>query len=197
VRGFLLLLTASAVVAGCTFLIPFDDEPRKSEAPSTESPRSSRETTSPKADASTPVTNEPEGGSSEPPVTCPANVGVARCATRTDVFPSYSGSRDGDLVACDGSGHVKQCPGGCMNLAKIADKNATTNFADECDPCSARRDGTYCGRDLGFVTDNADLAIECANGKAVVASDCFKNHCHSVCTRTSPPPLTPSCCQAD
>lgn len=106
------------------------------------------------------------------------------------------GVNNNDLVTCNGAGTatcVQHCTMGC------ADMPAADNLPSQCADCTAGdTDRWYCGKDTNWTTADSDIAYHCdANGKYVADStaQCGKNACHTVCTRTNPPPLTGSCCQ--
>jgi hypothetical protein len=187
----------SAIVAGCTFLVPFDDVPDGADAALDVRGRDRR----------VDVADEGEDGgggldagtnsaSWAPPcdpdfplgdIQCPEVPGRTHFCARA--LPSYPDGRDrdNDLVRCElgGARCVQHCPYGCIVTRP--------GFDHQCDPCNGLGDGFYCGHDFpGSPTRNADLAIRCVGGKNADAAVCGDNRCASPCSRPGGP--QPSCC---
>lgn len=115
------------------------------------------------------------------------------CGSRFEDTPK-NGARDGDLITCEGLAGpscVRHCPVGCMEL---------TFGPDQCDDCTGRANGTYCLRDLrGGDTRTQQLAITCMDGRASHVANCgdgVNGFCETSCTRVSPPPPSPACCNS-
>jgi hypothetical protein len=192
--GLAFAVGASASIAGCTFLIGFDELPRDAGEEETSIPA---ETGGPVPEAA-PKDDAEAGAPPFPPPCDPtfpnAQVGCngatrPTCA-KTTSFTSYPAGYDrtNDLVLCNGGptpSCVQHCPFGCTQTP--------AGFSDQCDDCNGRENGFYCGRDLrGWEPATSDLAVECVNGRTVAAAICGPNKCASKCTRTPGP--RPSCC---
>ncbi len=182
------------MAAGCTFLIQFD-EVATDGGPDTGLPPRDGE-----ADGDAESADADAGEAPFPPpcdstfpltqVTCNASYERPNCAKNTTVFPQYpsSESRTNDLVSCDGGTHptcVQHCPFGCAVMP--------TGYADICDDCNGRPQGTYCVTDLRGVPSSDDgLAIDCDGGKTVGTHICGAGKCATKCTTAGFP--RPSCC---
>jgi hypothetical protein len=180
---------ALGFVAGCTFLISFDDVPQDAAAPETSTPAvdaGGTQDRSPPAEAAPPF----------PPPCDPTfpvgqvNCNGARqptCGSRLTTYPAGK-DRTNDLVVCNANATatcVQHCPFGCALMP--------AGFADQCDDCEGRPDGYYCGRELrGWTADDFDLAVQCQGGNAVRGAVCGANKCAAPCTRPEGP--FPSCC---
>ena len=168
-RSLAVVAAAFAFLAGCTFLIDFQDVPDAGDA---------------------------EAGASQPPPP-PGNPGDAgdgasdadadapRDASRAldldalkscrNVANGYYCGDDGivgypypnDLVACDGGKVAQATPCsyglGCLHLP--------TGYADECDDCHAKPNGFYCGGDLKGWVDGTNVLVHCLDG----STDTFVN----------------------
>jgi hypothetical protein len=176
---------ASLVLAGCTLLASFDDVPGTPSAGDAAPPDApaSRD-----ADARpTPVAPGCDPDFPIDEVGCGTLDGKV-CASRAGLA-SYPAGQDraSDLVTCGAGGArcVHHCPIGCAAMP--------AGYADQCDPCAGRQDGYHCGRDLpGTPRENADLAIQCKDGRFVRGAVCGANRCASSCPRAGGP--TPACC---
>jgi hypothetical protein len=163
---------ALAMVAGCTFLIDFQDVP-------------------PEGDGGTVDNQVPIG---PPDVRVDANLGDAAIDTGPDARDAiadpdackghqdgkycggdqitWPGSKD-DLVTCKTGkvSVVKYCPTGqgCIQMLD--------GHPDECDVCAQKGDGTFCGRDMpGWATpdaENGHFLIRCQTGRVVTSKLCF------------------------
>jgi hypothetical protein len=106
------------------------------------------------------------------------------------VFPTYPSGhpRGEDLVICDGGSTptcVQHCPFGCAVMPN--------GYADICDDCFGRPQGTYCVTDLRSGPPSDDgLAIDCDGGKTVYKTVCGRGKCASVCPTAGSP--QPACC---
>lgn len=175
---------ALAMLAGCTFLIDFDEVPPAGDA-------------GPSADTSTPI-GPPDVriDGAQVPDAEPADSGAdARDAIangdacKGHVDSKYCGStkinwpadHKDDLVSCKGGAVtlVKLCASGQGCLAML------DGYPDECDPCTQKADGTYCGRDFtGWDTKNAQQRIRCQGGRVVgslLCTVCKSNGVNSAC----------------
>jgi hypothetical protein len=185
----------SGIVAGCTFLVPFDDVPDSEDAALDVPGRErqvdvAREGEDGGLDAGTnPTPWAPPCDSDFPlrEIQCPE---VTRqtyfCARAVSSYPD-GGDREKDLVRCGPGGAtcVQHCLNGCIGTRP--------GFDDQCDPCDGLDDGFYCGHDFsGTPTRNADLAIRCVGGRNADAAVCGDGRCASPCSRPGGP--QPSCC---
>lgn len=116
---------------------------------------------------------------------------LPNCGANFTTLPA--GIAPTDLIDCtDGVPKcVRKCPNGCTKMPN--------GNSDQCDDCNGKKDGIYCDRDLkGFPGDNAkQWAVECKGNASIKVSFCgdgVGGICQSACTRTSPPPVFPSCC---
>jgi hypothetical protein len=159
---------ALATLAGCTFLISFDDAPRAEAEADAESPA--------RAD----VTNAPDvevvdAGPSDAPkdidlaevTSCVGMSSGLYCGNNQ--IKNYPGSKD-DLVACDGGkvASVKACTTGvgCIHMPNPK--------PDQCDECARKPvGGFYCGRDMyQWVAENKDVRVQCMAGSTVDTTLC-------------------------
>ena len=164
---------ASAMLAGCTFLIDFEPVEVAAEG----------------GFDATVLPGPPDVRIDVPPPEAAVDSGVdARDAIANP--DACNGKSDGrycggnqitwpvenkdDLVTCKGQlvSVVKFCAGvgGCIRMAN--------GFPDQCDECGTRADGRYCGRDLAWEPKNAERLVQCQN-KAAVAQPVCANGCTS------------------
>jgi hypothetical protein len=166
---------AGALLAGCTFLIGFDEVPGAADAgfdgPTPIGP----------PDVRVDVSATGEGGSDAGPSTtdalanpdaCNGKLDGKYCGGDTIVWP---GDKD-DLVTCKANvvSSVRLCNSGvgCIRMLN--------GYPDQCDECAAKADGTYCGRDMtGWEAKNADTRVRCQN-KAEVGLLLCANGCSSI-----------------
>jgi hypothetical protein len=158
----------SWMLAGCTFLIDFEDVPVADaglDAPTNVPP-----------DVRVDAPALPDGASdADAPIDSPAD------------------ARDGNpgfVTACNGKADGKYCPGNqitwpgdkdelvtCRGGKVFATKRCTTGtgcifmlagYPDECDQCATKATGTYCGRDMpGWDTKNTNFRVRCQSGAQV------------------------------
>ncbi|MBX3258980.1 MAG: hypothetical protein KF782_04625 [Labilithrix sp.] len=188
------LAPAAGLATGCTFLIAFDDVPEDAalgpvEASAGESDASDDDAPDDDAGADAAPAFPPPCDPTFPldAVDC-SGVARATCAS-SSAFASYpaEGDRANDLVVCSGGRAtcVQRCPFGCAVMPG--------GFPDQCDDCTGRDDGYYCGRDLrGWAPETFDLAVQCRDGGTVRGAICGANKCASACPRAEGP--FPSCC---
>lgn len=171
--------------AACTFLITFDDVPSADagdEAPPDSAPSAPPST----ASTSPPPPPPPAPDASAPaPITPPCDAtfplkevqgcasyveGAQICADSTSLT-SYPGDRTHDLVTCskEGATCVRHCAA-CAHLPN--------GYPDQCDACSDKTDGTYCGTDMGWQPVHFKLLATCTGGRVASASACA-NGCDS------------------
>jgi hypothetical protein len=93
-----------------------------------------------------------------------------------------------DLVDCNAQSQVvcvTHCPTGCVEMP--------SPFSDNCDPCSTRADGNYCGKDVGWSADSANVAITCVGHAFSTKNTCAGKTCNSALCPAGNDPST--CCQ--
>lgn len=168
---------AATMIAGCTFLISFDDVPGPGGA---------------SADGPT-VVNAPDVRVDAPQVTPDGSTDAgadARDAIANPdacvAFPDglYCGGNQitwpvankDDLVTCKNHvvSNVRYCAdiGGCIRMLN--------GFPDQCDECAKKADGFYCGRDMGgWETKNLNSLVHCQNKAAVSVMACGALVCTS------------------
>lgn len=181
--GSVALAVAATTLAGCTFLISFDeaDVPADggADAPLRGDPPDAR------VDASSPDASVGDGG---PDVARDAIANPDACAGNQDgkycagnQISWETGNKD-DLVTCKAKevANVRLCKEGvgCIRMLN--------GFPDQCDECAPKADGTYCGRDMpGWEPENAETRVRCQNGAEVglllCANGCRSNGASSLC----------------
>jgi len=172
---------AGALIAGCTFLIGFDEV--------TETPEGGLDAQTPigPPDVRVDVGNPPDGSTDAGPDTSDARANPDACQGKLDgkycggdtiVWP---GDKD-DLVTCKASlvSNVRLCTSGvgCIRMLN--------GYPDQCDECGSKADGTYCGRDMtGWDPKNAETRVRCQNkaevGLLLCAAGCASNGAASAC----------------
>ncbi|GAC1540056.1 MAG: hypothetical protein NVS3B10_04740 [Polyangiales bacterium] len=176
----LVLATAgtASMIAGCTFLISFDDVPTAADAagggPMVDD--------APDVRVDAPALDAADGAKD-------AGTDVRDAIANPDAcvgFPDglYCGgdqiswpvaSKD-DLVTCKNHvvSNVRFCAdiGGCIRMLN--------GFPDQCDECAKKVDGFYCGRDMGgWDTKNYNSLVHCQNKAAVSVMPCGTLTCTS------------------
>ncbi len=193
--GIVLAGAVGGILAGCTFLIQFDDV-AKDASDGAAPPRQDGDVPDvPPGDdvgadggvIDTGVPFPPPCDTTSLPsmVTCNTMYERPECAAETGIFPSYPTARGGDLVECNGGAHpycLIHCPYGCHVMT-------TTGFSDFCDGCKLRAQGTYCAKDMGGPDEG--IAVDCDGGKIVDVHTCGAGRCTSQCPRSDP---KPACC---
>jgi hypothetical protein len=151
--------TAAAVVAGCTLILPFDEvTPDDAGLDVVTPPRADVDgvdaTTSDGAsDAARDVDLDALGS-------CVGKTGTYCGNNQLDAYPFPD-----DLVVCDAGKVVAARP--CTTGTKCI--HLMNPHPDECDPCSGKVDGYYCGRELGGwdktgTNNNANVRVHCRAG---------------------------------
>lgn len=169
------------MLAGCTFLIDFDEVPRSDdgglEASTTPvGPPDVRVDGNASPDASADAV-APRDAIANPDA-CHTAIDGKYCGNDQIVWPA---DRRDDLVTCKGKlvSAVKLCATGqgCFGMLD--------GYPDECDECAKKADGTYCGRDLpGWDAKNAQQRIRCQGGRIVgslLCGVCKSNGVTSAC----------------
>lgn len=150
-------LAACASAAACTLLVDFKDVPAGEDA-------------SVAIDAALP----PVDGGADVADAAPVNTADARPCVRADgsVLSNgwycagngtgyWPGSKD-TLFRCEaGVATASECDGGCVYFR--------TGVPDRCDPCPGRKNGKYCGPEIGWDSGTRDeelvkFLVECQNG---------------------------------
>jgi hypothetical protein len=162
------------MLAGCTFLISFDDVP-VDDGGLDDAARSNPDV---RVDARPdPDTGIVDGGADAAdaiadPDACKGHVDGKYCGGNQLVWP---GPND-DLITCKGGlvSSVKYCPTGQGCIRMLA------GYPDQCDECASKPDGTYCGRDMpGWETKNANFRIRCEAPGQVGILPCGGSGCIS------------------
>ena len=169
---------AAMMIAGCTFLITFDDVPGPGDA-SIDGPT---------------VGNAPDVRVDPPPPDAEAGSKDAGADARDAIanpdacvsLPDglYCGGDQiswpiadkDDLITCKAHvvSNVRFCTdiGGCIRMLN--------GFPDQCDECAKKTDGFYCGRDMGgWETKNLNSLVHCQNKAAVSVMPCGAQVCTS------------------
>lgn len=182
-RATIASVLCAAMVAGCSFLIQFDDAEPPADAGAEEVPPAAE------GGADTGVAFPPPCDPAFPLREVKCTAPRPNCAKSTSVFATYPRDRGQDLVTCNGGASptcVQHCPFGCVVFPD--------SFADQCDDCVGRSDGTYCVKDLrGPDARNLGLAVECKGGKTTEVYKCgtAAAACATKCPRAE---RAPSCC---
>lgn len=183
-------------VAGCTFLIQFDDvDLDASKLPDRTTPPDDGEVPDGATDG--PAAQFPPPCDTSFPldqVKCNLSYPRPNCARSTTIVTSYPSGADrtNDLVTCLSDGGVscvRHCPNGCTVMPN--------GYPDQCDECAGKKQGTYCVKDQRFYEPaNVGLAVDCDGGiTAGIVHTCGNAAacCNSKCPRSSP---KPACCDS-
>jgi hypothetical protein len=168
--------SVSAIGAGCTFLVSFDDVPSADGGTFDAGRRDARAIPTRDPDPLPPRDAAPPALTCDP--TFPVDQvtgcgsfaeGALVCATNTSIGYPAGRDRTNDLVTCtrDGGARascVKHCPAGCAALP--------SGFPDQCDGCSGKADGRYCGDQLGWTFEHARLLVTCQGGRMSDRTTC-------------------------
>lgn len=223
VSGLFVGTAVTITLVGCSLMVSFDDPGEAPEkvvvgkdsgkadraVPGDDDDDTATTTTTSSSSSSSSSGSSGDSGTVDP------NAYPPPCATTVDLtaidcngakrpicaryLPLAAGVAVTDLVECDANSKatcVRKCTTGC------ADRSATGSAPGQCANCKDRN-GWFCGKDVGFVAGASDVAIHCINGVLENKDDAAQvcgvggsKLCHTKCTRTSPPPLEPSCCQS-
>lgn len=175
---------ALAMLAGCTFLIDFEEVP----APGDGGPRADTSAPSIPPDVRVDGASLPDGEPADAGAdvrdaiangdACKGKADSKYCGATKITWPA---DHKDDLVTCKASAValVKLCSTGQGCLAML------DGYPDECDPCAQKPDGTYCGRDFtGWDTKNAQQRIRCQGGRMVgslLCTICKSSGVNSTC----------------
>jgi hypothetical protein len=170
---------ALAMLAGCTFLIDFDEVPRATDGGGVDgaTPIGPPDV---RVDSNVPDTADaaPPGDALANPDACKGHIDGKYCGNDMITWPL---EHKDDLVTCKASqvSVVKLCATGqgCLGMLN--------GFPDECDECAKKGDGTFCGRDFpGWDPKNAQQRIRCQSGRVVgslLCTVCKSNGTNSAC----------------
>jgi hypothetical protein len=174
---------AALVLAGCTFLIDFQQlgtaDDTTMDGPVRADPPDVRiDVSVPAPDGATDAGSDARDAIADPDA-CKGHVDGLYCGGDQIVWP---GSKD-DLVTCKGNAvtNVRYC---ALGLGCIRMLNG---YPDQCDECATKADGVYCGRDMpGWDPKNAIQRVRCQNKAEVglllcTAAGCTSNGPNSVC----------------
>lgn len=178
-----LLAAAATTLAGCTFLITFDDadpsDGGTADAPFRPDPPDVRIDAPASTESSVPDAGKDARDALANPAACKGAADGFYCSGNT--IPWEAGNKD-DLVTCRGQvvTTVRLCDQGVGCIRML------TGYPDQCDECAKKADGTYCGRDMtGWEAKNADTRVRCQNGAQVglllCSNGCQSNGATSIC----------------
>ena len=172
IPAFLLATAAaSTMIAGCTFLISFDDVPVPGDA-NADGPTVGN---APDVHVDGPG---PDGSDGARDAGADARDAIANpdaCVNFPDGLYcggnqiSWPVANKDDLVTCKSHvvSNVRFCAdiGGCIRMLN--------GFPDQCDECAKKADGLYCGRDMGgWEPKNLNSLVHCQNKAAVSVMPC-------------------------
>jgi hypothetical protein len=179
-------VAAVSAGGGCTLLVSFDDLPAAADAGPTPAPDAARPSRDSAAvDDAGPAEAGADGGSNVPATPacdtefplgevegCASFIDNAQVCADNASFTSYPGDRATDVVTCSrsaGATCVRHC---------VACAHNPKGFPDQCDQCSGKPAGTYCGTEMGWQPENFKLLVTCSGGKMTTSSPCT-NGCDS------------------
>lgn len=156
------------MLAGCTFLISFD-EPEEPSDGGVDAPfrpdlaDGQIDAPGPSApDAASDAGSDAARDAIANGAACQGKVDGKYCGGNQITWPT---ERKDDLITCKDGGVavVRVCEQGVGCIAMVG------GFSDECDECSNKPDGgTFCGRDMpGWDTSNTNVRVRCENGREV------------------------------
>ena len=172
---------ATSMAAGCTFLIDFTELPAAIDSGLDSAvhvdlrdahvdARDAPDDAPLRVDASA-VDARPSGDAIANLDACTGHKDGKYCGGHQIVWPPSTS----DLVVCKSAqvALVRRCMNGAGCVGMLA------GYPDECDECSTKIDGTYCGRDFpGWDPANQHQRIRCQGGRLVGSVLC--NVCKSV-----------------
>ena len=171
----------SAFVAGCTFLISFDEAPEddaRSASPDAGGipPSPGDGAVERRPDDGTPIPVTPACDTTFPldqVKGCAAFVEGGQICADNPALTDYPGNRETDVVTCSktqGAICVRHC---------VACAHLPAGFPDQCDQCIGKANGAYCGTDMGWQPDNFRLLVTCTNERMATATACSSRGCDS------------------
>jgi hypothetical protein len=164
-RALALALVGPALVfgAGCTFLISFDDVPLRDAGVVADAfvrppPIDTGVVTPPKPDA---APTDPCDRTADLKRIQGCNQFVANgqaCADNAafDPYPFQSTVKR-DVVTCNGGDAI------CLEHCTTACAHLPNGFPDECDMCTGKIDGDYCGSEMGWDARSYGLLVRCTS----------------------------------
>ena len=185
------LLGASiAAAVGCTFLITFDDVPKRDAG--TPTATSPPDTTTPPIDT-IPTSTPFDSGLPPTSESCDTSLNRAQvngcdqfsvpdaqvCAHDSSLSPyPFTSTVERDLVTCNEGAAtcIVHCATRCVGLP--------SGSPDQCDHCAGRTNGLYCGSELSWVTKDSNLLVQCSSG--AVATTPAPTRCTNTCVPGSP-----------
>ena len=169
--------SAATMIAGCTFLIGFDDVPGATDAsfdgPTMINAPDVRVDAPAKTDAPAGDAGVDARDAIANPDACANAVDGKYCGGDQILWPV---ANKDDLVTCKSKAvsNVRLCAdvGGCIRMLN--------GYPDQCDECAKKADGLYCGRDMGgWETKNLNSLVHCQNKAAVTVTPCGAQVCTS------------------
>lgn len=175
------IAVAGALGAGCTFLIGFDEVTVAGDAgldgQTPLGPPDVRIDVPSVLDSGLDVGPDTSDALANPDA-CKGNLDGKYCGGDMIVWP---GDKD-DLITCKTGlvSNVRLCTSGVGCIRRL------NGYPDQCDECTSKTDGTYCGRDMpGWEPKNADTRVQCQNkamvGVLLCAVSCTSNGATSFC----------------
>ncbi|MBX3205030.1 MAG: hypothetical protein KF764_08165 [Labilithrix sp.] len=175
----------SALALGCTFLIAFDEVPSLDASAPLDAATEPAPAEDAGADEPAPVA---DGGDADAPApltpACDATFpldqikgcagfveGGQICADHAG-FTAYPGDRTRDVVTCSKAGAT--CVRHCVACA-----HNPNGFPDQCDQCTGKPNGTYCGTDMGWQPTNFRLLVTCNADRMTTSIACSTRGCDS------------------
>lgn len=161
---------AAATLAGCTFLIDFEEVPPPADTSGVDS---SVLPGAPDVRVDAPLPVDAARDAIADPTACKTKPDGKYCAGNQI---DWDGGNNDDLITCKAAlvSAVRLCSQGTGCIAMLE------GFPDECDECAKKTDGTYCGRDMpGWDAKNANQRVRCQNGRLVGLLLCA-NTCKSM-----------------
>ena len=177
------IAVAAAMLAGCTFLISFDDVAQPNEGGTTSDGPGVPPDVHVDGEALTDASVEAGADARDAlanPDACKGAIDGKYCGGDQIVWPA-PGTKD-DLITCTKNvvTNVRVCTAGLGCIRMI------NGYPDQCDECASKADGVYCGRDMpGWDAKNADTRVRCQNhaevGLLLCAAGCSSNGGSSAC----------------
>jgi hypothetical protein len=176
-RGSAAFAGLAFALAGCTFLVKFDEPPTDDAALSLPDARTKNDASDPDADsADTFVPPNDTGvkgdGAPDYEKACVGHQDGKYCNGNQIVV---AGGSPNDLISCTGGQtvRVKPCTAGCVPMPG--------GSPDECNECTGKTTGNYCGDDFyDWHPDNKNKKIRCENGLITEKTAC------TTCSGTGP-----------
>jgi hypothetical protein len=167
---------ASVMIAGCTFLISFDDVPSPADATADGSMIGNAPDVRVDSAATDATDASNDAGARDAIANPDACVGFPDGLYCGGDQISWPVANKDDLVTCKAHvvSSVLYCAdiGGCIRMLN--------GYPDQCDECAKKADGFYCGRDMGgWETKNLNSLVHCQNKAAVSVMPCGALVCTS------------------